>query len=141
MQCCLNTPGTTLHRKMFSQTLKNMAQEKVYTIQAMSSEQQLITLFTYEYIWSFTSKIIKLSFLYSSLAFYPASDQTSCLMLSKQVKLNQNTVSARLHFLPGGKNFHPSKGMIRKKMSVWGVLKSKGEGGLLCFFSKKLCKM
>ena len=43
----------------------NIAQEKIQAIQAMSFKQQLVAVFTYVYIRSFTSKIkIKLGFLY-----------------------------------------------------------------------------
>ena len=43
----------------------NIAQEKIQAIQAMSFKQQLVTVFTYVYIRSFTSKKkIKLGFLY-----------------------------------------------------------------------------
>ena len=43
----------------------NIAQEKIQAIQAMSFKQQLVAVFTYVYIRSFTSKKkIKLGFLY-----------------------------------------------------------------------------
>ena len=79
MQCCPRGSRQLCIRKMFHSMLtayailvlchvipeapSNISQEKIQAIQGMSFEQHLVTLFTYVYIRSFTSKkiYIKLS--------------------------------------------------------------------------------
>ena len=71
VQCRLNTPGTILHRKNSMQCCpRGFKQHCTGKIQAMSSEQHLITLFTY--------------------TFYSETGQTSSHTLSKQIKLSPN---------------------------------------------------
>ena len=90
---------TTLHKKMFHSVLtayailvlcnvvteapSNISQENIQTIEGMSFEQYLVTLFIYVNIRSFTSKKHK---VISSSTFYQATGQTFSRTLSKKEK-------------------------------------------------------
>ena len=102
MQCCPRASKQLCIRKMFHSVLmvhailvlcnvvpeapSNISREKFQAIQGMSFEQDLVTLFTYVYIRSFTS--IKIYKVISSSTFYPATGQNFIRTLSKNVKLS-----------------------------------------------------
>ena len=109
MQCCPRASKQLCIRKIFHSMLmvyailvlcnvvpeatSNISQEKFQAIQGMSFEQDLVMLFTYVYIRSFTSR--KIYKVISSSTFYPATGQPFIRTLSKKVKL-----SASLAILP-----------------------------------------